>query len=83
MEGGAAGLVEVPKQVFTRDADCDAGVPCSAQTLSDSSTKKCASCHKVSHEAKKCSGCSVVYYCDRECQRNHWKIHRNFCKTKK
>ncbi len=28
---------------------------------------------------KKCSKCLVVYYCSEECQRAHWKLHKNFC----
>lgn len=27
----------------------------------------------------KCSGCKYVYYCDRECQTNAWKIHKAEC----
>ncbi len=26
-----------------------------------------------------CSGCDVVYYCDRNCQDNHWHQHRETC----
>lgn len=29
--------------------------------------------------AKKCSKCKVVQYCDRECQRLHWFIHKKAC----
>lgn len=27
----------------------------------------------------KCSGCQYVYYCNRECQTNAWKIHKSEC----
>lgn len=27
----------------------------------------------------KCSGCNYVYYCNRECQTNAWKIHKVEC----
>lgn len=27
----------------------------------------------------KCSGCQYVYYCNRECQTNAWKIHKAEC----
>lgn len=29
--------------------------------------------------AKKCSKCKAVQYCDRECQRLHWFIHKKAC----
>lgn len=28
---------------------------------------------------KKCSKCKAVQYCDRECQRLHWFIHKKEC----
>ena len=31
---------------------------------------------------KQCSKCTAVYYCDRACQRKHWKVHKKTC-TKK
>lgn len=27
----------------------------------------------------KCSGCQYVYYCDRDCQREAWSIHKSEC----
>lgn len=44
---------------------------------------KCANCQKqekTNREFKKCSGCLLVYYCNRCCQRSHWKTHKKFCK---
>lgn len=29
--------------------------------------------------SKKCSKCKVVQYCDRECQRLHWFVHKKAC----
>lgn len=29
----------------------------------------------------RCRGCSAAYYCNRECQRNHWKIHKSKCES--
>jgi len=31
---------------------------------------------------KKCSVCGLVYYCGRDHQVLHWKVHKNLCKTK-
>jgi DNA primase len=28
---------------------------------------------------KKCSKCRCVWYCDRKCQKAHWKYHEGFC----
>lgn len=44
---------------------------------------KCISCSKTGTlEAPLlcCSRCRVVWYCSRECQRAHWKIHKVYCK---
>ncbi len=37
----------------------------------------CASCDKPA--TNKCSGCSSVYYCNRECQKKNWSIHKKIC----
>ncbi|XP_031626334.1 histone-lysine N-methyltransferase SMYD3 [Contarinia nasturtii] len=44
-------------------------------------TDRCDSCLKTGHLGKvlKCSGCQYVYYCNRECQTNGWKIHKAEC----
>lgn len=38
-------------------------------------------CSACGHEKpeKKCSKCKVVQYCDRECQRLHWFMHKKTC----
>uniref|UniRef100_A0A8D8VIP2 Ankyrin repeat and MYND domain-containing protein 2 n=2 Tax=Cacopsylla melanoneura TaxID=428564 RepID=A0A8D8VIP2_9HEMI len=41
-------------------------------------TQPCATCAEES-ATKKCSKCKVVRYCDRECQRLHWFIHKKEC----
>ena len=34
-------------------------------------------CQKVSYF--KCSACGYVYYCSKECQKENWSIHKNYC----
>lgn len=38
----------------------------------------CSSCGEEK-PAKKCSKCKTVQYCDRECQRLHWFVHKKAC----
>ena len=42
---------------------------------------KCAACGEAGASLK-CGGCGLVYYCSRECQKKHWKVHKKECKTK-
>ena len=30
-----------------------------------------------------CSQCKSTYYCNSECQKSHWKIHKKECKLAK
>lgn len=41
-------------------------------------TVYCDACNEE-NPSKKCSKCKVVQYCDRECQRLHWFIHKKTC----
>jgi tetratricopeptide (TPR) repeat protein len=38
----------------------------------------CAFCGGVSFET--CSGCGFVHYCDRDCQKKHWPVHKIPCR---
>ena len=40
---------------------------------------RCANCGKSSSHMKKCAGCGRPRYCSRECQKQHWKIHKPDC----
>eukprot|EP00483_Globobulimina_turgida_P005405 UN05415 len=42
----------------------------------------CVSC-KAPDARNRCGGCKSVYYCNVDCQRNHWKTHKKVCKYKK
>lgn len=41
-------------------------------------TVYCDACNEE-NPSKKCSKCKSVQYCDRECQRLHWFIHKKTC----
>merc|ERR1719252_272220 len=40
---------------------------------------ECAFCFKEApnkKEFKQCGNCKLVSYCSRECQKNHWEVHK-------
>ena len=45
--------------------------------------QKCACCQKREpfdgEEFNACSGCQLIVYCSKECQKAHWKDHKEFC----
>ncbi|KAF1850198.1 uncharacterized protein K460DRAFT_361025 [Cucurbitaria berberidis CBS 394.84] len=42
------------------------------------SSKPCSTC-SGQPARRRCSRCKSAYYCDRNCQKSHWKTHRNAC----
>merc|ERR1712150_287543 len=44
------------------------------------SENSCIFCAKPSQSLLQCSGCGSVQYCDKTCQRSHWKNHKRDCK---
>jgi len=43
--------------------------------------ERCAYCSKPVSRANCCSRCHCTYYCDRSCQRTHWKVHKLECQA--
>ena len=44
----------------------------------------CAACGSSAPSAQKlnaCSRCKIAFYCNKECQKGHWKAHKKHCKT--
>lgn len=48
-------------------------------TYSEGVHKRCDYCNKPLVVVKRCARCQKVSYCDRECQRMHWKDHKKVC----
>jgi hypothetical protein len=42
-------------------------------------TRTCSACNRRGIRLKTCSVCAAVWYCDVNCQKNHWKIHKPQC----
>lgn len=43
------------------------------------SLRVCAWCTSYSSPTLRCSLCKLVYYCDKQCQKLHWKKHKKVC----
>ncbi|XP_034244556.1 ankyrin repeat and MYND domain-containing protein 2 [Thrips palmi] len=48
------------------------------RAFSDGTASACSTCGEEK-APKKCSKCKAVQYCDRECQRLHWFLHKKAC----
>ena len=44
-------------------------------------SSKCWHCQKLYIGAKRCGKCKKALYCTRDCQRAHWNIHKEECKS--
>lgn len=49
-------------------------------TLRTDDRGKCANCYKPLDAPKRCGKCKSVFYCSGECQKDHWKVHKEACK---
>jgi hypothetical protein len=41
--------------------------------------RECAKCHKKNSALLQCARCRQVHYCDKACQKTHWKQHKRTC----
>ena len=46
----------------------------------DPKFRKCVICLSEKPDLKICSQCKVTYYCKKQCQNLHWKVHKTHCK---
>src|SRR5213080_2328666 len=42
----------------------------------------CSNCQKP-YAKLRCGKCKLSYYCDKECQKENWKVHKNVCQDLK
>ncbi|XP_012523348.1 histone-lysine N-methyltransferase SMYD3 [Monomorium pharaonis] len=54
------------------------GKPFAFVVKSEHRTTRCDNCLK-SEKLLRCTGCQYVYYCDRNCQKKSWPIHKAEC----
>ncbi len=48
--------------------------------MKDESPRRCSCCNLVGKKLKKCSRCQKVWYCNVDCQRKHFSVHKKDCK---
>ena len=41
--------------------------------------RKCAQCGTHSSKNKRCDTCRRAFYCNQQCQKRHWKLHKKIC----
>ena len=75
LEGGG------PERIITssRQRAVEALVSRGKQEVVASTKHMCEECGSVSATRLKACTCKRVFYCSRECQKTHWKIHREVC----
>ena len=54
----------------------------SASLSSSPSSSSCDNCGALSCSLKACSVCKSVWYCNKQCQKTHWKLHKSKCNKK-
>jgi len=42
---------------------------------------ECAFCHSKTGTLKRCLSCKEVFYCNKKCQKRHWKEHKPDCQS--
>ena len=59
------------------------GILTNSEMLNDMLSLKrstcCANCSIKKIQLNRCGRCKTVFYCSRECQKNHWSSHKKVC----
>lgn len=66
----------------TQSSDQEQSSSSSSSTSPPPTQKRCNNCSALQSELKPlkpCSKCQTVFYCDRECQKKHFKVHKKVC----
>ncbi|KAF2031378.1 hypothetical protein EK21DRAFT_110980 [Setomelanomma holmii] len=53
--------------------------PSESSSAPSQQTPVCARCSKSSESLKQCLKCHSVSYCDKDCQKAHFKTHKKVC----
>eukprot|EP01147_Barroeca_monosierra_P009682 gene9683-1893_t len=63
---------------ISRSEVCPGSVDSQCQPV-PSDFGQCAGPKCTKESTKRCARCKVVFYCSRDCQRNHWARHKHDC----
>ena len=71
-----------PKSLQRALEPLSALAPAAALLESLAGIQACGQCGSIPQSLMACSRCGQVAYCSRECQRQHWKLHKQACSQK-
>lgn len=72
-------LVDQPCEIIGPHEECRSGVRCFSELNYNIAECNNLSCEKIDAVCGLCP-CKEVRYCSADCQRQHWPIHKQFCK---
>lgn len=72
-ENQAKTITEIPPKIAKKEESAE-------PTTKKKPRHRCANCGEKTAVIKKCADCGTVKYCSRECQKQHWKVHKVDCK---
>lgn len=70
-------------QNYAHDLEKQESQNCVENNTDDKSDKdmhKCANAGCDNQATQRCAKCKLVYYCSKNCQEEHWAIHKSLCK---
>ncbi|CAB9523372.1 MYND domain protein [Seminavis robusta] len=68
-----------PKDIVPPPPSVDENTPILLQVPEVRTCAGCSSVEKAMGAFKSCAKCRVVFYCNRKCQKSHWKEHKKSC----